>query len=61
MTETTALLRALHCDLSAACALLAALFYKKGVKDYPYVETASKALQKAGTYYRLADKLEEAK
>ena len=30
MTETTALLRALHCDLAAVCGFLAALWYKTG-------------------------------
>lgn len=30
MTETTALLRALHCDMAATNGLLSALLYKKG-------------------------------
>lgn len=61
MTETTALLRALHCDLAAVCGLLTALVYKNGEIESPYVGTASRAIQKAGAYYRLADELEEAK
>ena len=35
MTETTAPLRALHCDLAAANGLLAALLYKKGEAGSP--------------------------
>lgn len=61
MTETTALLRALHCDLAAVCNFLAALWYETGESGTTsmYAETASKALCKAGSYYRLADELEE--
>lgn len=59
MTETTALLRALHCDLAATNGLLAALLYKKGKTGSPYAETISWAMQKSGVYYRLADELEE--
>ena len=61
MTETTALLRALHCDLAAVCSFLAALWYKTGESGATsmYAETASRALLKAGSYYRLADELEE--
>lgn len=59
MTETTALLRALHCDLAATNGLLAALLYKKGETGSPYDETISWAMQKSGVYYRLANELEE--
>ena len=58
MTETTALLRALHCDLSATNGLLAALLYNKEMVS-PYDETISLAMRKANVYYRLADELEK--
>ena len=59
MTETTALLRALHCDLVATNGLIAALLYKKGETGSPYDETISRAMQKSGVYYRLAGDLEK--
>lgn len=59
MTETTALLRALHCDLAATNGLLAALLHKKWNTGSPYDETISRAMQKSGVYYRLADVLED--
>jgi hypothetical protein len=49
----------LHCDLTAANGLLAALLYKNGKTGSPYAATISWAMQKAGVYYRLADVLEE--
>lgn len=58
MTETTAPLRALHCDLAATNGLLPRC-YKKGKTGSPYAETISWAMQKSGVYYRLADELEE--
>lgn len=57
MTETTALLRAIHCDLAAVCGFLAALAYEKGATDSPYAGNISEALAEAGRHYRLADKL----
>lgn len=61
MTETTALLRALHCDLTATNGLLAALLYESGEHGSPYDETISLAVQEAGEHYRIANELEEVK
>lgn len=58
MTETTALLRALHCDLTATNGLLAALLYEREKDGSPYAETISIAIQKAGECYRIANELE---
>ena len=46
---------------TAVCGFLAALWYKTGESGTTSMcaETASKALRKAGSYYRLADELEE--
>lgn len=57
MTEQTALLRAIHCDMTAACGLLAALLYEKAGNDSPYEDVVSKALNDAGRYYNLANKM----
>lgn len=61
MTETTALLRALHCDLTAICSLLAAQFSKSGGTIFLSTEDVSRSLSKARKYCRLADELEEEK
>lgn len=50
MTETTALLRALHCDLAAVCTLLAALCDKSGVAIFLDTEGVSTSLRKASAY-----------
>lgn len=57
MTETTALLRALHCDLVATNGILAALLNESGKTPTQYDETISSAIQNAVVYYRLADEL----
>lgn len=59
MTETAALLRALHCDLTAVCSLLAALYNKSGGTLFLSTEDVSESLSKASKYCRLADELEE--
>lgn len=59
MTETTALLRASHCDLAAVCTLLAALCDKSGAAIFLDTDGISKSLSKAGKYCRLADELGE--
>lgn len=59
MTETTALLRALHCDMTAICSLLVALYNKSGGALFLSTEYVSKSLSKARGYCRLADELEE--
>lgn len=59
MTETTALLRALHCDFAAVCTLLAALCDKSGVAIFLDTEGISKSLRKASEYCSLADELGE--
>ena len=57
MTEETALLRAIHCDMTATCGLLAALLYEKAGNDSPYEDVVSNALNDAGRYYNLANKM----
>lgn len=57
MTETTALLRAIHCDIVAACGLLAALFYEYAGNESPYEGVVSKALNDANVYCSLANEL----
>ena len=57
MTEETALLRAIHCDMAATCGLLAALLYEKAENDCPYEDVISNALNDAGMYYNLANKM----
>lgn len=57
MTETTALLRALHCDLVATNGILAAMFPDGGKAHSPYDETITLAIQTASVYYGLADEL----
>lgn len=59
MTETTALLRALHCDLAAVCTLLAALCDKSGVAIFVDTDGVLKALRKASEYCSIADELGE--
>lgn len=59
MTETTALLRALHCDLVATNGILAALLDDGTKTGTPYDETITLAIQNASVYYGLADKLAE--
>lgn len=59
MTETTALLRALHCDLMVVCSLLAALYNESGGTLFLSTEDVSKSLSKASGYCRLADELEK--
>ena len=59
MTETTALLRALHCDFVATNGILAALFDDGSKTGTPYDETITLAIQNASVYYGLADKLAE--
>lgn len=59
MSETTALLRALHCDLTAICSLLAALYNKSGGTLFLSTEVVPKSLSEASKYCRLADELEE--
>lgn len=59
MTETTALLRALHCDLTAICSLLAALCDKSGAALFLNTEEISESLSKSNRYCLLADELEE--
>lgn len=59
MTETTALLRALHCDLMAICTLLAALYSKSGGTISLTTDGIQKSLIKARKYYRLANELKE--
>nr|DAI14933.1 MAG TPA: hypothetical protein [Caudoviricetes sp.] len=61
MTETTALLRALHCDLVATNGLLAALLYERRKDGSPYAETISLAIQEAGEHYRIANEIEGGK
>lgn len=57
MTEETALLRAIHCDMAATCGLLAALLYEKVGNDSLYEDVVSNALNDAGRYYNLANKM----
>lgn len=59
MTETAALLRALHCDLAAITGLLAAMLYNNGETNSHYNATISASIQNACAYYDLADELEE--
>lgn len=59
MTETTALLRALHCDLVATNGILAAMLGDDAKTGTPYDETITFAIQNASVYYGLADKLAE--
>ena len=59
MTETTALLRALHCDFVAANGILAALLKDSGKTHTPYDETVILAVQNASVYFGIADKLAE--
>lgn len=59
MTETTALLRAIHCDLAAIGGFLAALYYRPGGAGSKRFVPALDALDEAGTYQRLADELAE--
>lgn len=59
MTETTALLRALHCDLVATYGILAAMLPDNGKTSSPYDETIILAIQNASVYYGLADELAE--
>lgn len=61
MTETAALLRALHCDLAAVCTLLAALCDKSGVAIFLDTDGVLKSLRKASEYCSLADELENEK
>lgn len=58
MTETTALLRALHYDLTAICTLLAALYNKSGGTINLTTGGLKKSLIKARKYRRLADELD---
>ena len=57
MTETTALLRELHCDLVATYGILAALLDNGEKTGTPYDETITLAIQNASAFYGLADKL----
>jgi hypothetical protein len=57
MTETTALLRSLHCDLVATNGILAALLYNGSKTGTPYEEAINLAIQHASVYYGLADEL----
>lgn len=59
MTETTALLRALNCELAAVCTLLAALCDKSGVAIFLDTEGGLKALRNASEYCSIADELGE--
>ena len=59
MTETTALLRALHCDLVATNGIIAALLNDNGKTPTPYDETITLAIQNASMYFGLANKLAE--
>ena len=59
MTETTALLRALHFDLTAVCTLLAALYNKSGGTLFLSTEGLPESLSKASKYCRLADEMAE--
>lgn len=59
MTETTALLRALHCDLTAICSLLAALDNESGGTLSLTTENVSESLSKARKYCCLADELDK--
>lgn len=59
MTETTALLRAIHFDLAAICNFLAVQHGKSDVICGTHIEAASYAIARADTYYCLADELEE--
>lgn len=59
MTETAALLRALHCDLVATNGIIAALLDDSGNTPSQYDETITLAIQNASVYYGLADKLAE--
>ena len=59
MTETTALLRSLNCELAAVCTLLAALCDKSGAAIFLDTEGISKSLSKARKYCCLADELGE--
>lgn len=59
MTETTALLRALNCELAAVCTVLAALCDKSGVAILLDTEGVLEALRNASEYCRLADELGE--
>ena len=59
MTETTALLRALHCDLVATNGILVALLEDGSKTGTPYDETITVAIQNASVYYGLAYELAE--
>lgn len=59
MTETTALLRALHCELAAVGTLLAALCDKSGAAIFLDTECVLTSLRKASAYCSLADELED--
>lgn len=59
MKETTALLRALHYDLTVISALLAALYNKSGGAIFLSTENVSELLSKASKYCRQADELQE--
>lgn len=59
MTETTALLRAINCDLAAIGCFLAALYCRPGGAGSKRFVLALDALDEAGTYQRLADELAE--
>lgn len=59
MTETTALLRALHCDLAAVRTILAALCDKSGAAIFLDTEGVLTSLRKAREYCCLADELGE--
>lgn len=59
MTETTALLRALHCDLAAVCTMLAALCDKSGVTIFLDTDGVLASLRNASEYCSLADELGE--
>lgn len=55
MTETTALLRAIHCDMVAVSGLLSALFYAYVGDESPYEGVVSKALDDANVYCSIAN------
>lgn len=59
MTETTALLRALHCDLVATNGILAALLDDGSKTSTLCDETVTLAVQNASVFCSLADKLAE--
>lgn len=59
MTETTAILRALNCELAAVCTMLAALCDKSGAAIFLDTEGVLKSLRNASEYCSLADELGE--